>query len=334
MQGTVNVLLLHGGSGSEAEISDLSSEFFYDILSKSKNINCIRRQISKNKNQLISKDQKESFFLTGGRLRTDNEITDIHYAIPCLHGHPGETGDIQSILEFYNIPFFGPDSVSSTICFNKVSTKLWLDALKIPNTPYLFIHDLSETSIKNVTDFFEKYNKDIYIKAASQGSSIGCYHVTKKEQIEKFLKKAFKFSNYILIEQTLKGRELEVATFDYLGKVIATNPGEILCPEGNYTYEQKYSSDSNTKTDVEAQNIPENIKKMIRDFAAKAFIGLKLKDLSRIDFFLTENNEIYLNEINTFPGHTKISMFPTMLENHGISYSEYLLEKIMKNRRS
>lgn len=129
----------------------------------------------------------------------------------------------------------------------------------------------------------------------------------------------------MIVEKTIKARELEVAVYEYQGEVIATLPGEIICDSNTfYTFDEKYAKNSKARTDVVAQNVPTEISDQIRAYAIKAFKGMKLRHLSRIDFFLTADNEILLNEINTFPGSTPISMFPKMLQNHGHDFTQYL----------
>jgi D-alanine-D-alanine ligase len=129
----------------------------------------------------------------------------------------------------------------------------------------------------------------------------------------------------------LNARELEISTYEYKNEIVTTVPGEIVCPGKFYSFEEKYDQKSLTTTELIAPNLsPEVITKM-RVYAEKAFRCLKLRHLSRIDFFYTDKGEIFLNEINTFPGMTPISMFPKMMENHGHSYNHFLKELIEKN---
>jgi D-alanine-D-alanine ligase len=150
-------------------------------------------------------------------------------------------------------------------------------------------------------------------------------------KVEEALKDAFSYSPYVVVEKTIRARELEVAVYEYQGEVIATRPGEIVCAANTfYTYEEKYADNSHATTKVEADNLTEAQIATIRDYAVRAFKGLKLRHLSRIDFFLSDEGEILLNEINTFPGLTKISMFPKMLANHGEDFTTYLLDNIQR----
>jgi D-alanine-D-alanine ligase len=130
-----------------------------------------------------------------------------------------------------------------------------------------------------------------------------------------------------LIEKRLHPRELELSVYEFNGKLQISYPGEIICPSKFYSYEEKYSQVSQTTTETKARDLTEEQIKTMTDYAAKLYYGLKLRHLSRIDFFL-DNNQIYLNEINTFPGLTPISMFPKMMEANGHSFTEFLSQHI------
>ncbi len=317
-----NILLIKGGKSSEYEISLISSKFIKKNIEE--NFNILEIEITKSGKWIDSNSNPVSI-TSDGFLLKENDKIKIDYAIPYMHGYPAETGDIQSIFELYNIPYFGVESEPSKVCFNKVTTKLWLEALNINNTPFIFANDLED--LPRVKGFFE-IHKDIFIKAASQGSSVGCYHVKESSEIENNLKEAFNYSSYVLIEKTVKGRELEVSAFDYQGKLHITKPGEIITGEQFYTYEEKYAESSQSKTEVEAKDLTTDQINEIQSMATKAYKGLKLRHLSRIDFFLSNEGKIYLNEVNTYPGLTPISMFPVMMENYGIKFKDYILDCI------
>src|SRR5690606_32556625 len=236
--------------------------------------------------------------------------------------------------EMMGLPYLGAGPEASILCFNKVSTKLWLDALEVPNTPYLFLSEADQDSLGRAHAFFETHGHDLFVKAASQGSSVGCYHVTEKNNLERDIKEAFKFSPYVLLEKTINGRELEVSVYEYEGKLECSEPGEIVCPSKFYSYEEKYAETSKTQTLPKAEGLSTEVIEAIRAYAKKAFKGLKLKDLARIDFFYTKDGHIYINEVNTFPGHTKISMFPMMMKENGHNYKTFLEYLIATNARN
>ncbi|EQC50610.1 D-alanine--D-alanine ligase [Bacteriovorax sp. DB6_IX] len=325
-----NILVLFGGGGTEHEVSVISSQYVFDCLKKIEEFNPILVEITK-EGHWECQGRKSS--LNGRILKTPTEQPYIDYVVPVIHGPPGETGEIQSYLKTLGIPFFGPEAEASMICFNKVTTKLWFDSLNIPNTPWIFANkyqDFNQSEKNSYLQFFKNNGEDVFVKAANQGSSVGCFHVTNEDQLLDTIKKAFQYSDNVLIEKTIKGRELEIAVYEDNGEIKATVPGEIICPDGFYSYEEKYSNQSHTSTEVEAKNLtPQQIESM-RDCAIKAFKAIGLRHLSRIDFFVSHDG-ISLNEINTFPGMTPISMFPKMVENTGLKFEDYLKQIIIKD---
>ncbi|WP_144206651.1 D-alanine--D-alanine ligase [Shewanella donghaensis] len=327
---TINLLLICGGGSAEHDVSLLSADFFESSLAKSDEINVLRVELDKNGHY---HDQQGNICeLTNKReIRFENQdITpwSVDYAIPCIHGFPGETGDIQSYFNLIQLPYFGCESEASSNCFNKITAKMWFSALGIPNTPYIFLNDLNDDAIQQTTAALSEWGS-VFVKAASQGSSVGCYKVDDASQIQQVLTDAFSFAPSVVVEKTIIARELEVAVYEYQGKVIATLPGEIICANNTfYTFEEKYNASSKATTDVVAKNLSKEMSDTIRAYAIKAFRGMKLRHLSRIDFFLTDDNNILLNEINTFPGSTPISMFPKMLQNHGHTFEDYLVTNI------
>ena len=323
---TKTIMLLCGGGESEHEISLKSSMYIEENLKNIPNVEYIKVEIKKNGWYCPNGDKV--FFDLDGNLNMTTSKLKIDYVIPCIHGYPGETGDIQSLLKMSNTPYLGCNSESSKICFNKVTTKLWFDALGIKNTPYIFLQDQSEDALLKASNFLFEH-EEVFVKAASQGSSIGCYKVDNIGELLESIKKAFTYSNVVLIEKCLKVRELEVAAYEMQDQLQVSFPGEIIAPQNShYTFEEKYSASSQSVTHVKASNLTALQIETIDILSRKAFKFLNLKDLSRIDFFLTEDGEIYLNEINTFPGMTEISMFPKMLIENGHSFQEYLKDKI------
>lgn len=328
-----NVLLICGGGGSEHDISLVSAKYFQNklnLLSGIKTFFLVIEKDGSRRNEL----NEDCELRKAGEIynRQTKQTTKVDYVIPCFHGPPGETGQIQSVFEMMGLPYLGAASEASMTCFNKATTKLWLENLRVKNAPFIAVNNSNYSErLEEIYQFFDQSKQDIFIKATHQGSSVGCYHVTDSEQIASKIAQALALSPYVLIEKTIKGRELEVAVFEYQGKVHATAPGEIDCPSEFYTYEEKYADNSKTQTLAVAPNIDQETVKSITEQATKTFKGLNLKDMARIDFFLTPENEIFLNEINTFPGHTPISMFPMMMEAYGVKYEDFLKDRIFQN---
>ncbi|WP_342609748.1 D-alanine--D-alanine ligase [Vibrio tritonius] len=321
------ILLLCGGGSSEHEVSLISANFIQKQLALTPEFNVIPVEM-----------KTEGWFLESGSLvyldtntatlNSDGETYHIDFVVPCIHGYPGETGDIQSMLNLAGIAYLGCGPEASSNSFNKITSKLWYDALGIPNTPYVFLSENNAEAIEKTKAALQQWGS-LFVKAARQGSSVGCYKVTAEEQVAETVANAFTFSEQVLVEKAVKPRELEVAAYQFNGKLYITKPGEVIAPEDAfYTYEEKYSATSHSHTVVEAENLTDQQLAVIREAAEKAFLHMNLRHLSRIDFFLTPEGDVYLNEINTFPGMTPISMFPKMLEHNGHSFSEFLADCI------
>lgn len=334
--GKKNILLLCGGGGPEHDISLLSVQYFEKCLGQNKMINLIKvvvdhdgrwlnsekTEVWLNQNRFLHSSGPHHFNTSQSNDLKNTKIP-IDFAIPCIHGYPGESGDLQSYFEMIKLPYLGSSSETSKICFNKITTKLWATALGVENTPHIFISDLSKESQKKVIDF-QKEVGELVIKASNQGSSVGCYVVSHDQDPTEFLNQAFQYSPFVLIEKKLRPRELEVAVYEYNGQVEISYPGEIIPPSSSfYSFNEKYSKTSQTQTFVRAHELKAEQVKTIQDYALKLFQGLKISHLARIDFFL-DHERIYLNEINTFPGMTSISMFPQMMSAHGHEFKNFL----------
>lgn len=325
----ISILLLCGGGASEHEVSLVSAAFVSDQLSKQPNLDVMMVEITSSgwlyNGQIVNLDINNKTLV----LQESGEVLPVDYVVPCVHGYPGETGDLQSMFELASIPYFGCGPEASKNSFNKITSKLWYDAVGIPNTPYLFLSNQDQDSLEQALKAFDKWGK-VFVKAACQGSSVGCYSVTERDQLAKAIDSAFHYSDQVLIEKSVKPRELEVAVYEYNGELNISKPGEVIAPDDAfYSYEEKYSPDSHSHTEVKAKGLTSEQLTDIEKYSRIAFKQMKLKDLSRIDFFLTEEGELFLNEINTFPGMTPISMFPKMLENNGHQFSDYMINAII-----
>ena len=320
-QKKLNILLICGGGGTEHDISLTSALFFKETLSGIQNVEVhyveiCRDSVRRDENGNSVELRKDGLLVRG------DEVIRLNFAIPCFHGTPGETGEIQCVFEMMGLPYLGCGPEASTLSFNKVSTKLWMSALGIPNTPYIFVSSDEPEEIERAQRFFNQHN-DVFIKASNQGSSVGSYHVTSSGELATRIKEALTLSPYALIEKTMKGREVEMSVYEYEGELMTSRPGEIVCPSGFYDYNEKYSESSSTKTLVEAPGLSEDLIMQMKEAARKLFKGLKYKHLARVDFFVSDN-QFFINEPNTFPGHTKISLFPLMMKGNGHDYRSFL----------
>ncbi|WP_226703983.1 D-alanine--D-alanine ligase [Microbulbifer elongatus] len=323
-QETINVLLICGGGGSEHDVSLRTADFIQRELAGAGDIRLTRVTMDADGRLLDEQGMVQELRSDKLLYSATGSAQPVDYVIPAIHGYPGETGDLQSQLEILGLPYYGCGPEASKICFNKITTKLWLTALGIDNTPYQFLCANTEEEIAKARDALARWDT-LFVKASNQGSSVGCYKVTSEEELEQALQEAFALSSYVLVEKCLNVRELEVAAYSYAGELVVTPPGEVCAPTDTfYSYEEKYAEGSRAQTHVVAEGLSDAQLGWIAEASKRAFVGLQLKDLSRIDFFLTDDGEIYLNEVNTFPGMTPISMFPKMLQNQGHYFCAYL----------
>ena len=320
-----HILLVCGGDGSEHAISQISAAYLRERLEQHRGHRVI--SVCLEQGRYTSAEGVEGWFAQQGHFVLGERSLAIAAAVPCFHGQPGETGQFQSPLELLGIPYIGCGAQASLCCFNKITAKLYFRALDIPTAPFIMLSGSTASDLEQAHAAFARWG-DVFVKAACQGSSVGCYHVAAEAELEDAITAALGYSQTVLIEQTVHGRELEVAAYEYDGRLHISAPGEILTPSGDsfYSYDQKYAASSETVTTLEPEGLDDTQRARLQELARRAFIGLHLRDLSRIDFFLSASGEILLNEINTFPGMTPISMFPKLLEHEGHDMTAFLVQ--------
>ncbi len=250
-------------------------------------------------------------------------------AFPVLHGKNGEDGTIQGLFELAGIKYVGVGVVASSVGMDKTFTKIIFENAKIPQAKWVTIakHDLERLDNK-INEIEEKLGYPAFVKPANAGSSIGIGKAKNKEELLKCIDEAFKFDRKILVEEFLTGHEVECAVIGNRGKVKASCVGEIVASQEFYTYDAKYSATSTSELYIPAK-LEDKYAQMVREYAIKAFEALDGKGLSRVDFFVDEEKEkVCINEINTLPGFTSISMYPKLMEASGIEYSDLLTKLI------
>lgn len=271
----------------------------------------------------------------------EETLKNLDIVFPVLHGLGGEDGSIQGMLEMLKIPYVGCGILASSVGMDKVYSKIVFDKANIKQSKYEYIRKYKEgyiyidkqfnetvmnlEEVSNVVDKSLEY--PMFVKPSNSGSSVGINKVNDIEELKKAIEFASKYDKKVLIEQGIIGREIECAV---LGNedVISSCVGEIIPAETFYSFDAKYKN-SESKVLIPA-DIPKEMSNKIRDLAIKAFKAIDGKGLARVDFFVNEKNEeIYINEINTLPGFTQISMYPKLFENIGISYSK-LLDKLIE----
>ncbi len=263
-------------------------------------------------------------------------LKQVEVAFPVLHGLGGEDGSIQGLFKMLNLPYVGCGILASSVGMDKVYTKIIFEKAGIPQTKYAYVKANNNEYTYVEKDFTEekmelkpltqKISKELsypmFVKPSNSGSSVGVKKANKEQELEEAIMNASKYDTKILIEQGILGREIECAVLGN-SEVISSPVGEILSAEEFYTFDGKYNNQE-SKTIIPA-DIDKEISNQIRDFAIKAFRAIDGKGLSRVDFFVERGtNQIYINEINTLPGFTTISMYPKLFEQIGIHYPELL----------
>ena len=247
--------------------------------------------------------------------------------LPILHGKNGEDGSVQGLAQLMHIPIVGCDMTASALCMDKIATKQILQTNDIPVVDYV-VHRLTE-AVPDYHHLTDKLGSPLFIKPARAGSSVGVSKVSSADELRRALEEAHQHDGNVLIEHGVTAREIEVAVLGNPPQHKASRVGEIV-PDGDfYSYDSKYSSTSSSKVIIPAE-MGEETERRIRDFAHRIYEILGCRGLARVDFFLCEDGTIYLNEVNTLPGFTNISMFPKLWRESGVTYPE-LIERLIKN---
>ena len=320
--------VIYGGISTEHDVSIMSAKSVIENLDKEKY------------------DIHEIYINEYGKwMENDEEIYNLIWKLkeldvvfPVLHGLGGEDGTIQGMLEMLKVPYVGCGVLASSVGMDKVYTKILFEKAGIPQAPYIYIkknedgyiiinENFEEEQFK-IEKITEKLKYPMFVKPSNSGSSVGVKKATSDQELKMAIENAGQYDTKILVEQGIDGKEVECAILD--GKdVVASTVGEIKSAEEFYSFDAKYNIPE-SKTVIPAEITEQQIEE-IRKLAIKAFKAIDGKGLSRVDFFIEkETNKIYINEINTMPGFTKISMYPKLFEAVGISYSE-LLDKLIEN---
>jgi D-alanine-D-alanine ligase len=328
----VAVMLLFGGESFEHEVSISSARNVFAALDHTKYKVILTYIDETGKWWLLNNlsdqiDISEAAQLlpvlgTGGFTTVPgNEIIKPAVILPILHGTNGEDGTIQGLAKLLHIPIVGCGVVASAVAMDKVLTKQLMEYKNIKTAPYE-VHLLNEV-IPDWDELSNQLGDILFIKPANGGSSIGVSKVTNEDELAKAINLAHKYDRKVLIEQAISGRELEVAVLGSNTRIRVSVVGEI-CPDRDfYDYNSKYDASSHTEVVIPA-NLSSELSENIRKIASQAFGIVNGQGMARIDFFLADDGMIYLNEINTLPGFTNISMYPKLWQSENISYPELI----------
>lgn len=322
------VLVLCGGNSSEHNVSLVSAKSI---------LNNIDNNLFEVSTVII--DYDNNWYKYGGKVDYLSEWKQQEYehidnivdylkkydvVFPITHGKNGEDGKLQGMLDLFGIKYVGCKTSSSAICMDKDFSKMIFSYLGIPQVPFITI-----TNKKfKIHDIIKKLGLPLIVKPANGGSSIGINKAKNKKELKKAIIEAFKYDEKIIIEKFIKARELECGILEdkdfYISEI-----GEILPANEFYDYNAKYENKKSCTT------IPAKLTKEVKDKIIKyvkiAFDGINGKGFARIDFLYDEDNgQLYLNEINTLPGFTEISMYPKLFAYSGIEYKD-LITKLINN---
>lgn len=333
----LKIALLYGGRSVEHGVSINSARNIFEYIDKEKYevipigisqqgkwyyTSQVNKEIEKGQPLSIQLDPSSPTF----RSHTTTYLPDVVF--PVLHGTDGEDGSIQGLLKALSLPMVGTGVLGSSMSMSKLVAKRMLREAGLPVSDFLYCY------FSNYADFsFEKVEKELglpfMVKSASLGSSVGVSKVKSETDFTKAIEDAFRYDDCVLFEKFIKGREIECAILGN-SPPEASLPGEIIISSNYefYTFDAKYVDGAAVTIQVPATLDSTAVEK-IRDYSVKAFQTLACEDFARVDLFLTDSGEVFINEINTIPGFTNSSMFPMMWKERGLSFTE-LISKLIK----
>ena len=335
---TVGVLF--GGRSAEHEVSLLSAKNVVDAIDRDR-YDVVLIGIDKSGKWLLP--DQSSFLLSADdprhvRLnsperrhvalvpRSEGQLTDldsntsggpVDVAFPVLHGPFGEDGTVQGLLKLADLPFVGAGVLGSAVGMDKDVMKRLLRDAGLPIAPFIVLRQGEDA---DYADIVRQVGTPFFVKPANLGSSVGVHKVASEQDFRAAVDDALSYDRKILIEEFVEGREIECAV---LGNddPVASTVGEIVPTHDFYSYEAKYIDENGAALQIPADISPGVIAR-VQDIAIRTFKVLECEGLARVDCFLTSDGSVIVNEINTMPGFTKISMYPRLWEASGISYSE------------
>lgn len=338
----LKVAILFGGASSEHDISCISAKGIISNIDKEK-YDIILLGITKNGEwylfdddiELLPNDKwlnsptlKKAFISPDssihGILCEDGEVIKVDVVFPVLHGKNGEDGTIQGLLQLAQIPFVGCDATSSGSCMDKAVTNAVADAFGIAQAKWCAFteYEYRKDPQRCIDMAVKKMGYPIFIKPANAGSSVGITKAHNQAELEKGMEIAYKEDKKAVLEEFIEGAEVEVAVLGN-NEPIAAEVGQIVAAAEFYDFDAKYNNPS-SELHIPAL-LSEEKRNEVRKAALHAYKSLGCEGLSRCDFFVTKNDEkVLLNEINTIPGQTPISMYPKLFEAVGVSYQELI----------
>ena len=329
--------LIFGGRGMEHDVSVCGAEFVFPLIDEDI-YEKIPVYIDKDGTWLIKSDLTAvggvgcfPAFWQGARgLIGEGGFTPIDVAFPLLHGDFGEDGIVQGALECADIPFVGCDTLTSAVARDKCLVKLIARELKIPTAGWIEHSGCIEESVW-LSEKLLGY--PVFVKPSRLGSSVGASRANNKDGLTRAIENASSLgSGKVIIEEFIDiEKELECAYYSVSGRTVFTSPGEIVCDGGFYDFRKKYRTGGASVT--ENSSVDGTTAEKIAEYSKKIAKKIGLRHLSRIDYFLSRDGRLYFNEINTMPGFTERSLYPRLLEKHGIAPRE-LIRSLLDDART
>jgi D-alanine-D-alanine ligase len=344
----INVAVIFGGRSAEHEISLQSAQNVLQSLDKERFEPVLigidrtgRWFLNENTIHLLNSESTKTIRLTNQgnevaltptgknsrliNINNNTAVSHIDVIFPVLHGPFGEDGTIQGLAKMANIPCVGAGVLGSAIGMDKDIMKRLLRDAGIQTAKFLSL----TKEIKNYYSYnqiVKKLGNNFFVKPANLGSSVGINKVSDKISYEKAIEEAFCYDNKIIIEEQITGREIECAVLGNENP-IASVAGEIIPSDEFYSYHAKYIDENGANLVIPAK-ISDNLLKKVQEISVKTFKTLECRGMARVDMFITPAEKVIVNEINTIPGFTKISMYPKLCEYSGISYKELITKLI------
>ena len=250
--------------------------------------------------------------------------SDLDIAFPILHGTMGEDGTIQGLFKMVQLPFVGCGVFSSAAGMDKEVMKRLLKEAHIPSAKYVLLTPEAKHSYDYLV---QELGSPFFIKPANAGSSVGVHKIKAEDEFKKKLADAFQFDRKVLAEEFMQGREIECSVMGPNHHPEASLPGEIIPQHDFYSYEAKYVDDNGALLKIPAEMDSESIERL-QSLAKKTYHVMGCDGITRVDFFMKKDGQLVINEINTMPGFTKISMYPKMWEATGIDYKSLITKLI------
>jgi D-alanine-D-alanine ligase len=261
----------------------------------------------------------------GRGLQVGGSLLETDVVFPVLHGTFGEDGTVQGLLELAELPYVASGVLGSALAMDKEKTKqVWREA-GLPVVDFFVLRELSEESLEQVRS---RFGLPVFVKPACAGSSVGISRAGSAVELAAAVAEAFRYDSKVMVEPAVNAREIECAVLGN-DRPVAFPPGEIIPTHEFYSYEAKYVDPDGARLEVPA-DLPPKVAERICALAVEAFRQVEAAGMARVDFFVERSsNRIYLNEINTIPGFTNISMYPRMCQAAGITYPE-LLDRLIE----